>query len=281
MSDCSLIVRAYARSPISCAALLCAPWLLCACPVDTRTLSASVEGSGATAATAGHGGSLLDPGRGGSGGNPTPGGAVDAGDAGESAGAADGEGGAAGEGGTASFQDPCPDLNADGESDCTHSIAKNFSFDSDVSNWIVESTATLVWDPSDLREREDSGSARLTSTQTIDADGAGLVTASQCILVQAGQTIELFARAKLDPGIDSGKAALGLWFFPGSDCPEQAFVGVYQTPEAAGSSEIAMLRGSAVAPDGAGSARVRLVAIKAFRAASFSVRFDDVLVVAH
>jgi hypothetical protein len=153
-------------------------------------------------------------------------------------------------------------------------------FGSDVSHWTAESDANLAWDAVDLRGHPDSGSALVSSSKTFDAPGNSLVAANQCVAVQPETVIAVFADAKLEDNSVVGKASLGLWFFADAECTGDSAVEVYQTPEVYDTGMTITLSGANAVPEGARSVRVRLGVSKPFRAETFSVRFDNVLVVA-
>jgi hypothetical protein len=254
-------------------ALVCLPWLLSACPVDDRRLSASLSTGGAQnqasdaslAAQPGADDSVATGG--GNAGDPDT-----AGSAGQA-----GEPGAA----TPEFVDGCADLDSDRVSDCTESAVANSEFDTDVSHWTAEANATLVWSSRDLLGEPGSGSALVTSSDEIDAAGDSFAAAEQCVAVSTGQVIDIFAISYIDADQVAGRASISLWFFPTAGCPGDTSSEVYETTEQFATQTVISLRGTKAVPDGMQSMRVRLGAIKPFQADSFSVRFDDVLIHAH
>ena len=244
----------------SALALLCTPFLLTACPIDDRSLFTGSGGSadgGAGHATGGGGTT--------SGGNPpTIGGSNDGGQAGEA------------DDGPPLFVDGCTDLDSDGVSDCTETLVENSAFKMDVAHWTAEPGVTIDWDAQDLLGAVDSGSAFVTSSGALDAPGDGIAAAAQCVPVSAGQVIDIAANALIDAGPVQGRTVLILWFFPTDTCGN-APVDVYKTSEEFATGKRITLRGTK-AVDRTGSMLVRLGVVKPFKADSFSVRFDNVLI---
>ncbi|HEX2670979.1 MAG TPA: hypothetical protein VHM25_08905 [Polyangiaceae bacterium] len=249
-------------------------WLHSACSLDERTLTlAASDGGGSN-----HGGSAVQAPTGEAGTTAGRGGGAQGGQAGQ---AGDAEGGQAGEGdgGAATFEDGCTDLNHNGVSDCTETLLLNSSFTSDVDEWKTETGATITWDPLDLMGVAASGSALVTSTGALDAPGISLVAAAQCVQVEPGKTLEIYAQARTESGPVDGNAAISLWFFPTAGCGDSPST-VYQT-DPLQTGQTVLLQGSKVVPDSMVSVRVRLGVIKPFMAESFSVRFDNLLIDAH
>jgi len=177
--------------------------------------------------------------------------------------------------------DGCSDLDTDGVSDCKETAVENFAFNSDVSSWLPEPSTDIAWTAQDLLEQPGSGSALITSSEALDADGDSLVAAAQCIHVTEGKLVDVFANAYIAAGQVAGAAALSLLFFPAADCPGDTPPSVYETPALFASEEVLTLNGKTGVPPGMVSMRVRLGVIKPFRAESFSVHFDNVLIHVH
>lgn len=262
------------RRAFALAFALMLTWLYTACSLDERTLTlGQTEGGGSH--------------RGGSAGQTTiAGGGAGAGRAGAALGGQagqpdEGEGGQAdeGHGGAATFDDGCTDLNHNGVSDCTETLLLNSSFTADVAEWQPENGATIVWDPLDLSGVAASGSALVTSSGAIDAPGISLVAAGQCLTVEPGQELEIYAQARTESGPVDGNAAISLWFFSTAACGDSPSA-VYQTDPIV-TGQTVLLHGSKSVPDSMLSVRVRLGVVKPFKAESFSVRFDNLLIDAH
>ena len=254
---------------------LAAAWLYSACSLDERTLTLGPSDGGAS----NRGGSAgRSPDDGGAGTVAGRAGAEQGGQAGQ---IGNGEGGQAGEGygGAVTFEDGCTDINHNGVSDCTETLLLNSNFTSDVAEWKPESGATIVWDPLDLMGVAASGSALVTSSGAIDAPGISLVAAGQCISVEPGKTLAIYAQARTESGPVDGNAAISLWFFPSVTCGDSPST-IYQTDPVTPGQTV-LLQGSAIVPDSMLSARVRLGVIKPFKAESFGVRFDNLLIDEH
>jgi len=260
-------------TPSSIAAALCGLTLFLACSIDDRQLSPEEPPT--------------DAGAGGSGVAGAPGsehaGSSSAGaGAGASAAAEAGQAGAGGaDGGAASFEGGCADLNRDDVSDCTQTLLQNPAFTSDVLGWLPESDTSIIWDPLDLLGATSSGSALITSSGVVDADGNNLKAATQCVTVHADKVLDIYASARIDPSAIDGAAALSLWFFPTPDCPGDSSSEVYLAAQMADTDKTVTLHGTQAVPSGMVSLRVRLSVIKPFKAASFSVRFDNLLLLEH
>jgi len=281
LSDLSFNAARGRRNPslfgAGCAlSLLCACWQLAGCSLDERTLTVESPST-----SGGNGGGA----RGGSPGSETGGAAPTANGGGPAA-----EAGSGGEGGEAgasdgnsptTFPDGCADLDHDGKSDCTQTLVENPDFKLDVSHWEPETGVLIKWDAMDLLTGHGSGSALVSSTKVLDSDGDFLATASQCIPVEAGKTLDVYANVRIEAGGVPGKAALSLWFFRAADCPDESPSDVYVTNQVYDTGTTLTLSGSKEVAPQMSSLRVRLGVIKPFRADTFSVRFDNVLVAAH
>jgi len=262
-------------------AALLVPITYSGCSVDERTLALNSSdagagaGAGAAGRTAGRAGS---PSAGDGAGGRSP---VAGRGAGGSAGQPEqaGQAGQAGEadGGAPSFPDGCADLDRNGKSDCTQTLLQNPAFATTVNQWTAEAGALLMWDPRDLMLNPDSGSARVTLSGAIDAAGNSQIAVYQCIKVSAASVLEIDANAVLDPGVAGGAALIGLWYYPVPDCPGGTSL-FYETPSLSDADTTLHLHGIAMVPPQMVSALVRLSVVKPFRAETFSVRFDNVLV---
>jgi hypothetical protein len=250
-------------------------WLYSACSLDERTLTLGPADGG----DSNHGGTAgRSPDDGEAGTIAGRAGAEQGGQAGRTG---NGEGGQAGEGegGAATFEDGCTDLNHNDVSDCTETLLLNPNFTADVAEWKAESGATVVWDALDLMGVAASGSALVTSSGAIDAPGISLVAAGQCVTVQPGKALAIYAQARTESGPVDGNAAISLWFFSTATCGDSPST-VYQTDPIV-TGQTVLLQGSTVVPDSMLSVRVRLGVIKPFKAESFSVRFDNLLIDEH
>ncbi|HEY0467733.1 MAG TPA: hypothetical protein VGC79_26210 [Polyangiaceae bacterium] len=256
--------------------LLGIPYAPAACSIDARTLTLGV-GNGGLSNDAGSGGRRpsFAGGAGATIAGAHSGGSNAGGDLGQTE-----QGGAADDGGAPAVLNGCVDLDQNGTPDCTETLLENSTFDTDVSHWAAESDATLAWDAVDLRGLQNSGSALVGSSKVFDAPGNSLVAADQCVAVQPDTVLSVFADARLEDNTIVGKASISLWFFSEPDCPGDQASDFYQTPEAFDTGSTLILSGAKAVPEGMRSVRVRLGVTKPFRATTFSVRFDNVLVVA-
>jgi hypothetical protein len=249
---------------------------LAGCPVDNRKLEPAAEfGGQAGAATFSQPSAGTDSGAG-----AAAGGTTQVGDGGAVADTA----GASGEGSARPLPTVggCADLDTNGIADCKETIVTNPDFKQDVSGWVAEADATLMWDPLNAVGDPPSGSALVASTGVIDADasGAALRAASQCVPIAGKQLVTAYANAFVDAGQDAdGKAEVDVFFFDAANC-QGTFAGSFSTPQptdGAAGSWLTLLAGS-VSSEAVKSALVKLAISKPFRAASFQARFDNVLV---
>jgi len=207
-------------------------------------------------------------------------GAAGRGSGGANAGGAAGEAGSAGEAGADGPQviDGCADLNFNRTADCTETLADNAAFAQDVTGWVADLDASITWDTRDLLDISGSGSALVTSTKAIDALGDSVVAASQCISVDASEVIEVYANAHIEPGTVAGRAVIGLWLYGTQDCAGDSPSEVFSTADEFTTGQTLTLHGARALTPQLHSVRVRLGVIKPFKAESFAVRFDNVLV---
>jgi hypothetical protein len=248
---------------------------LAGCSVDDRQLQPAPDGDGGSAATQGgaHGSSVA----GSSGKSGTSGS--------NSAGAvADSEGGAGGDvvqPPTIATVDGCPDLDADGVSDCQQTLVANAGFATNVASWHADTGASLTWDPRDALNDATSGTALLSAASgAFDSGGSSLVTASQCIAVTGGQIVIAYANVLIDKGQDStGQAAIYVDLFGASGCAGTAASTFFTPmPEDASAGEWLTLQAGLKSSGGTQSARVMLAIEKPFQAESYHARFDNILV---
>ncbi|MES1175750.1 MAG: hypothetical protein ABUL62_15620 [Myxococcales bacterium] len=248
------------------------------CSIDNRTLvlEAGFSGAANSANTPGAGGRAGSHAGGASGasspsaGSDNAGQAVEAGQAGEPGDA---------DGGEPSFADGCTDLNRNGISDCTETLLGNPTFTTDVTHWTPEYGLTLAWDPLDLHGAVGSGSALITSSGPVDGQGNVLAAAFQCIPVHEGRSVSVWANAQIAPGTVSGGAELNFWFFANPGCPGESPAVAASVATETRVGQTVILKGTQTVPNYMVSLRVRLGVVKPFMAQSFSVRYDDVLVV--
>ena len=109
-------------------------------------------------------------------------------------------------------------------------------------------------------------------------DGDSIAVADQCLAVSDGTVLQVFANAVIDAGSVAGRAAIGLWFFAAEGCAGGTPNEVFETLEEFTAGKTLILRGAKGVSPQIKSVRVRLGVIKPFRAETFSVRFDNILV---
>lgn len=249
--------------------------VLSGCPVDSRTLHRA-QASGGQAGTT----SIEEPSAGtqNGGGGTTP--LSDAGVEADTAGAA----GANSEAGSPAVPTVggCADLDTNGISDCSETLAKNADFKQDVQAWLAETDVTLTWDPMNAGGNPPSGSALVASIGVIDANatGAALRAASQCLPVTGKRLVTVYANARVDPGQDpDGHAEVDVFFFDAPGCTGN-LASSFSTPQPLDAMPGVWLnlKAGSVSGELAQSMLVKLALSKPFRAPSFQARFDNVLV---
>ncbi len=250
------------------------------CSLDSRNLQPAPSESGSSGSLSGLSGSdgnAEDPsGSAGRAGTAATGG---------SGGTAASNGGAAGGGVDGPpFVGGCADLDRNGTGDCNETILKNADFVGDVSDWMAEMDTTLEWDEHDAWDGDaTSGSALVSSIGVIDAnnDNSVLRSASQCVAVNGMQLVTVYVNTFVEPGQDpTGRAQVVVFFFDGPGCTG-AFTNSFTTPQPLnidGVGKWLELKAGSVAGVGTKSMLVKLGLARAYRAESFSARFDNVLV---
>lgn len=170
----------------------------------------------------------------------------------------------------------CPDLDDNFVFDCDETIAKNYAFDEDSSEWSAETNIELAWQVLDAAGHSDSGSLAVEGTFTSDMDGGSMLGADQCIPVKE-QTLYAFAvQVSVPDGAPGTTAGFQLVIYDGEDCTGSK-MGIATSPVVSGSSwNVAKLIHPM--PKLAKSLIMRLVSIKPYREAPNSVLFDNVLV---
>jgi len=97
--------------------------------------------------------------------------------------------------------------------------------------------------------------------------------------VHEGKTVKVWANAQIAPGTVSGGAEINFWFFANPDCPGESPAIAASAASEQRVGQTVLMKGEQSVPDYMVSMRVRLGVVKPFMAQSFSVRYDDVLVV--
>ncbi|MEI9953451.1 MAG: hypothetical protein WDO74_31845 [Pseudomonadota bacterium] len=243
------------------------------CSLDSRNLQRApgeIGSSGSLSGISGSDGNASEPsGSAGRAGSPATG----------------GSGGAAGGGvDEPPFVGGCADLDRNGTGDCNETILKNADFIGDVSDWMAETDTTLEWDERDAWAGDvTSGSALVSSIGVIDPnnDNSVLRSASQCVAVDGMQLVTVYVNTFVEPGQDpTGRAQVVVFFFDGPGCTG-AFTNSFTTPQPLnidGVGKWLELKAGSVAGVGTKSMLVKLGLARAYRAESFSARFDNVLV---
>jgi hypothetical protein len=170
----------------------------------------------------------------------------------------------------------CPDLDGNFVFDCDETIAKNYGFDQDTSDWSAETNIALACQVLDAAGHPDSGSLAVEDTFTSDMEGGSMLGADQCMAVNE-QTLYAFAvQVSVPDGATGTTAGFQLIFYDDDNCMGSK-VGIVTSPVVSGSSwNVAKL--VRPTPKLTKSLLMRLVTIKPYREAPNSVLFDNVLV---
>jgi hypothetical protein len=103
-----------------------------------------------------------------------------------------------------------------------YSANLNPSFDNDLAGWGLEPAASPTWDPMDVNDSQESGSARLTMT----GDPPGTQGILQYVAVEPGAQYELSAWIQVggDTGVGGSARLFGWWYrqLDGSRCSDNA-----------------------------------------------------------
>lgn len=258
--------KGYTDSPqvaLRTAALTIACAALVACSLDHRDLELAASGAG-------------------------PAGASGAGPAGgaANAGGSSGSAGLAGEAGAAEqpipVVDGCADLDTNKIADCTETSVENPDFERNVAEWLPGMDTTVEWDAKNAAGDPPSGSALVASLGVIDANAAGVAlrAAEQCIRMAGSKLVIVYANAFVDPAQDEqGRAEVDVAFFDSEDC-SGPFSTTFSTPQPldGGVGSWLTLKAGSISGASTKSAQIKLALLKPFRAPSFQVRFDNVLI---
>jgi hypothetical protein len=182
---------------------------------------------------------------------------------------------------TATAGAACPDLNGNGVPDCTETLVMNPGFDADTTSWSAEPGVVLSWDGAgDLAQKAGSGALAVQSKSVVKADGWVMQGAFQCVPVEAGAMYDFAAQLSVGDNPGGGAGLLSLWFFGSSDC-SGSLSGLALSDQVTATSMCEYVTMTRSAPAGAGSAAVRLVAVKPNAQAPLTVKFDNVLFKKH
>lgn len=175
--------------------------------------------------------------------------------------------------------DGCADLDTDGVADCSVTLVKNATFQSDTSDWAGVMGSSLAWDARNALGDGPSGCALLTAQGSTDVDGTALFRASQCVPVTEGQLVIAYANAWVEASAadDSARAELQVSYFAAEDCSGTA-TGYFVTPPSAATGVWVTIQAGGVTGPATRSALVELIGVKPNRAPSLSACFDNVMV---
>lgn len=295
-------------SRITLTAAYLVPLSLLGCPVDDRALQgitvwvAGSAGESGSAGTTNEGGEAgIDSGgsagasadggsapSGGSAGSDTGGGSANGGAAGSGVtagsgggiplggtGAGPGTGGACGCGGEGG-KPRCPDIDGNRVLDCDETLAKNGSFDDDVSHWTNDTGVASSWRDSDSHDGENSGSMALEIQTVADQDGSVMLGTRQCFSADGGAVYYYGVEVSVAEGAEGFQAGIQLLVHDTPGCSGQPVSKADSNFVTGSAWNIAQL--TFWTPPTAQSITLRLTTIKPFRAEPEKVRFDNVLV---
>jgi hypothetical protein len=175
--------------------------------------------------------------------------------------------------------DGCADLDTDGVADCSVTLVKNATFQSDTSGWTGVAGSSLAWDAKNAVGDDPSGCALLTAQGSTNIDGTSLFRASQCVPVTENQLMIAYANAWVEASAvdDPARAALQVSYFAAEDCSGTA-TGYFVTPPSAAQGAWVTIQAGGVTDAGTQSVSVELVGVKPNRAESLNACFDNVMV---
>jgi hypothetical protein len=154
-------------------------------------------------------------------------------------------------------------------------LVANPQFDSDVSDWATNATASIEWSPADADGSPSSGSALVTNLSTTANDSTG---AYQCVDGIMGEAPYRVAAEVMVPGgqVETGFAHLLVQWYSGPGC--SGFLDLAVTPGVPTTTPDAWyaIHTFAVAPVGAQSARLRLSIWKNEDSGMLQSHFDNV-----
>ena len=175
----------------------------------------------------------------------------------------------------------CPDLDMNGESDCTQSKVTNPNFAIDLSGWNIPAVVTADWTETGAQGAATgaiyANNIQFNPGQTFSV-GSG---PEQCIAATPGTKYKIYAEAFIasadSPGPGTG-VSVNVTFYQAADCPVGTPSVGSSTPTVMTQDVWSLLQGTATAPAGTVSMRVRLSLLKPINQASFKATFDNVLV---
>ena len=177
--------------------------------------------------------------------------------------------------------DGCVDLDENGVGDCQETLLSNGDFKSDVKGWSADADTDLSWDDQNAAADPESGSALLSVKTSAAPGGSGSVlrVAKQCVPMTAKQLVTVYANAFVESGqADAGHAEIDVYFFDAAACAG-TYVTSFPTPQPldATTDQWLTLKAGSVSGANTQSALVTLALSQPLSAASFSARFDNVL----
>ncbi len=188
-----------------------------------------------------------------------------------------GRGAAAGSGGSGGrLMGRCPDLDDNFVFDCDETIANNYAFDKDASEWTTETNIVLSWQPLDAMGRSDSGSLGVQDTFTTDADSSLMLGGRQCLPVDEQTNYEFAVQISVPDGATGTTAGMQIIVYNADNCMG-SMLDLASSPVVSGSSWN-VVSFQHTMPQFAKSLVLRLVSIKPDREAPSTVMFDNVLV---
>jgi hypothetical protein len=175
--------------------------------------------------------------------------------------------------------DGCADLDTDGVADCSVTLVKNATFQSDTGGWTSVAGSSLAWDARNAVGDDPSGCALLTAQGSTDSDGTTLFHALQCVPVTENQLVIAYANAWVEASAidDPARAELQVSYFAAEDCSGTA-TGYFVTPPSAAQETWVTIQAGGVTGAGTQSVSVELVGLKPNRAQSLKACFDNVMV---
>lgn len=186
---------------------------------------------------------------------------------------AGGTGGASGGSGSV-----CPDLNANGTSDCDETLIANPGFKGDLMGWLEDRDIEQLWDPMDGTGNRDSGADAVTFTLTSPStQGSVEQTVYQCLPAAPGVKYEAKAQFFLPSGQGAGLAGVVLQLYGEMDCTGALLGAKRDLHEEVDKWSVAGTE--AIAPAGTKSVALRLMVQKTWAAPKFLAYFDNVLFV--
>ena len=166
------------------------------------------------------------------------------------------------------------------------SLVANPGLARNTRGWSAEDATVVVsWSEHDANAHKESGAVSVLNTLFGAANGIASRAATQCLPTVPGQAygfaLDVFVPEgqgeALDGGTYTANAGLGVIFYTSSQCDGYS-LGSASSALAEEPGVWTHREGRAIAPQGAQSMLVRLVALKNFREYSFEAYFDNVFV---